>query len=146
MRSAAAMAAVTALFAGTLVGGLSYLEALDPAMLRGPQKDQPGAARAGWRTRSLEAAGFSIQLPPEWELANATPVVVFEARKGKEVLATLRVAPAAANARERRSAARKTFLRGGRTLTFETTPRRAPRFAEVFAEAAATFKSTRSPT
>jgi hypothetical protein len=139
MRSAAAMAAITALFVGTLVGGLVYLGALDPAMLLG--EDHAGAARAGWKTHSLEAAGFSIQLPPEWELSRAAPAVVFEARDGKRVVATLTVARAPKHAHKVRSAATKRFLRGERLLTFETTRRKAASFARVFNEAAATFKA-----
>jgi hypothetical protein len=139
MRSAAAMAAVTALFAGTLVGGLSYLGTLDAAMPGGANPDRP-AVRAGWKTHSVEAAGFSIELPPDWELAKAAPAVVFEARDGKEVRATLTVAQAPKNAREVQSAAKKRFLRAERLLTFETTRRDAASFSRVFTEAAATVK------
>jgi hypothetical protein len=139
MRSAAAMAAITALFAGTLLGGLSYLGALDAALLRGSNQDRP-AARAGWKTHSVEAARFSIELPPDWELAKASPVVVFEARDGKKVRATLTVARAPRNAREIQSASKKRFLRGERLLTFETTRRKAASFATVFVLAAETFK------
>lgn len=139
MRSAAAMAAITALFAGTLLGGLSYLGALDAALLRGSNQDR-SAARAGWKTHSVEAAGFSIELPPDWELAKAAPAVVFEARDGKKVRATLTVARAPRNAREIQSASKKRFLRGERLLTFETTRRKAASFANVFVLAAETFK------
>jgi hypothetical protein len=140
MRSAAAMAAVTALFAGTLFGGLSYTGALDAATLRGAKKDDP--ARAGWLTHSHAAAGFSIQLPPRWRLAKAHPYVVFEARKGKRVVASLTVTRAPTGAREVQSAATKTFVRGDRLLTFRTTPRRAASLSRIFREAAKSFEAT----
>jgi hypothetical protein len=140
MRSVAAMAAVTALFAGTLVGGLSYTGALDPDMLRGPKEDHPGAARAGWLTHSLKHAGFSIQLPPEWQLVKASPEVVFEAREAKDVVASLTVTKAPRDAREVQAAATKSFVRGDRLLTFRTTARNAASFSRVFAQAAETYK------
>jgi hypothetical protein len=141
MRSVAAMAAVTALFVGTLVGGLSYTGALDAATLRGAKKDP---ARANWLTHSHAAAGFSIQLPPRWQLAKAHPYVVFEARKGKKVVASLTVTPALKGAREVQSAATRSFLRGDRLLTFRTTSRRAGSFSRLFREAAESFQLTGS--
>jgi hypothetical protein len=139
MRSAASMAAVTALFLATLLGGLSYTGGLDPALLRG-RKDHAGEERAGWTTRSMESAGFSIQLPPAWELKKAGRVVVFQARDGKAVLATLSVSPAPKRTRAVRSVGTKRYLRGERLLTFRTTGRRAASFARVFDLAAATFE------
>jgi hypothetical protein len=141
MRSVAAMAAVTALFAGILVGGLSYTGALDPALLRGAKEDHPGAARAGWKTHSLPKSGFSIQLPPEWEMTKVNrTAVVFEALDGKAVLASLTVAAAAKGARENQAAATKRFVRGDRTLTFKTTRDSAASYSRVFTQAAETFK------
>lgn len=140
MRSVAAIAAVTALFVGTLVGGLSYTGALDAATLRGAKKDDQ--ARAGWLSHA--AAGFSIQLPPRWQLAKAHPYVVFETRKGKRVVASLTVTRAPKGAREVQSAAVRSFLRGDRLLTFRTAPRRAASFSRVFREAAESFDATGS--
>jgi hypothetical protein len=142
MRSVAAMSAVTALFVGTLVGGLSYSGALDAATLRGAKKDDP--ARAGWLSHSHAAAGFSIQLPPRWQLAKAHPYVVFEARQGKRVVASLTVTRAPKGAHEVQSAATRSFLRGDRLLTFRTAPRRAASFSRVFREAAESFDATGS--
>ncbi|MGH3080977.1 MAG: hypothetical protein ACRDNH_07555 [Gaiellaceae bacterium] len=141
MRSAFAFAAVTAVFAGTLVGGLNYTGALDPAMLRGPKEDKPGAARAGWKTHSLAAAGFSIQLPPEWVGVNPTGKVVFEERKGKKVLASLTVAEAdGASSLPQQSPTTKAFRRGKHVLTFKTSQRFAASYARVFEQAAETFR------
>jgi hypothetical protein len=139
MRSVAAMAAVTALFAGILVGGLSYTGALDPALLRGAKEDHPGAARAGWKTHSQ--AGFSIQLPAEWALAKAKPSVVFEARDGKAVTASLTVAKAGKGVAEKDSATVKRFVRGDRALTFRTSQEFAASYSRVFDQAADTFRS-----
>jgi hypothetical protein len=141
MRSVAAMAAVTALFAGVLVGGLSYTGALDPALLRGAKEDHPGAARAGWKTHSLPRSGFSIQLPPEWEMTKVDrKAVVFEAHDGKALAASLTVAPAAKGATEEAAPASKRFVRGTRTLTFQTTSEFAATYSRVFDEAAETYK------
>src|SRR5262245_24213862 len=139
MRSAASMAAVTALFVATLFGGRSYTGRLDPALLRG-RKDHAGEKRAGWKTRSMESAGCSIQLPPAWELKKAGRVVVFEARDGKTVLATLSVSPAPKRTRTVRSVGTKRYLRGDRLLTFSTTSRRVASFARVFDLAASSFE------
>jgi hypothetical protein len=140
MRSAFAFAAVTAVFAGTLVGGLSYTGALDPAMLRGPKEDQPGAARAGWKTHSLAVAGFSIQLPPEWIGVKPTGKVVFEERKGKKVLASLTVVEAEGAAKLAQSPTTKAFRRGSHVLTFTTSPQFAASYARVFEQSAETFR------
>ena len=139
MRSAAAMAAVTALFVATLLGGLSHSGGLDFALLRGP-KDHAGEERAGWKTRNLESAGFSIQLPPAWELKRAGRVVVFQARDGRAVLATLSVAPAPRRPGPARSRGTRRFVRDQRLLTFRTSGQRAASFSHVFELAAATFK------
>lgn len=141
MRSAFAFAAVTAVFAGTLVGGLSYTGALDPAMLRGPKEDNPGAARAGWKTHSLAAAGFSIQLPPEWVGVRPTGKVVFEERDGKTLVASLTVVEAKENARLPQGATTKTFRRGRHHLTFTASPRYAASYARVFEHAAESFRA-----
>jgi hypothetical protein len=140
MRSAFAFAAVTAVFAGTLVGGLSYTGALDPAMLRGPREDHPGAARAGWKTHSLAAAGFSIQLPPEWVGVKPTGKVVFEERKGKKLLASLTVVKAGGETDSPESPTTKAFRRGSHVLTFNTSPQFAASYARVFEQAAETFR------
>jgi hypothetical protein len=139
MRSAFAFAAVTAVFVGTLVGGLNYTGALDPDMLRGPKEDHPGAARAGWKTHSLAAAGFSIQLPPEWVGVKPTGKVVFEERKGKKVLASLTVVEAE-GAAKLQSPTTKAFRRGSHVLTFTTSPQFAASYARVFEQAAETFR------
>jgi hypothetical protein len=140
MRSAFAFVAVAAIFAGTLVGGLNYAGALDPAMLRGPKEDKPGAARAGWKTHSLAAAGFSIQLPPEWVGVSPTGKVVFEERKGKKVLASLTVAEADGPSSLPQSPTTKAFRRGSHVLTFTTSPQFAASYARVFEQAAETFR------
>jgi hypothetical protein len=141
MRSVAAMAAVTALFAGILVGGLSYTGALDPALLRGAKEDHAGAARAGWETHSLPKSGFSIQLPPGWEMTKVNrAVVVFEEHEGKAVLASLTVAPAAKGAHQEQAPTSKRFLRGDRALTFETSPKLAASYSRVFDQAVETYK------
>jgi hypothetical protein len=141
MRSAFAFAAVTAVFAGTLVGGLSYTGALDPDMLRGPREDHPGAARAGWKTHSLTAAGFSIQLPPEWVGVRPTGHVVFEERKGKKVLASLTVVRARGETNLPQSPTTKAFRRGSHVLTFTTSPQFAASYARVFEQAANSFRA-----
>lgn len=140
MRSAFAFAAVTAVFAGTLVGGLSYTGALDPDMLRGPKEDHPGAARAGWKTHSLAAAGFSIQLPAEWVGVKPTGKVVFEERKGKRVLASLTVVKARGETNLPQSPTTKAFRRGTHVLTFTTSPQFAASYARIFEQAAETFR------
>jgi hypothetical protein len=140
MRSAFAFVVVTAIFAGTLVGGLSRTGALDPEMLRGPKEDNPGTARAGWKTHSLTAAGFSIQLPPEWVGVKLTGKVVFEERDGKKVLASLTVAEATGSAELPKSPTRKAFDRGHHVLTFTTTPRFAALYARVFEHAADSYR------
>jgi hypothetical protein len=146
MRSAFAIAAVTAVFAGTLVGGLSYTGALDPAMLRGPKEDHPGAARAGWKTHSLPAAGFSIQLPPKWEGVNPTGKVVFQEREGKQVVASLMVVRSAQSASSATPAPRgmavKRFVLQDHVLTFSTSQRRSASYTRVFEHAAKSFRPT----
>jgi hypothetical protein len=141
MRSAFAFAAVTAVFAGTLVGGLSHTGALDPAMLRGPKEDHPGVVRAGWKTHSLPAAGFSIQLPPKWVGVSPTGKVVFEELKGKKVLASLTVVEADGAASLPRSATTRAFRRGRHVLTFRTSPQFAASYARVFEHAANSFRA-----
>ena len=141
MRSAAAIAAVTAVFAGTLVGGLSYTGALDPEMLQGPKEDHPGAARAGWKTHSLPAAGFSIQLPPNWDGVKPDGKVVFQEFDGKKAVASLTVVR---SGRETSSAASqgmavKRFEVEDHLLTFSTSVRRWASYARVFEEAAQSF-------
>jgi hypothetical protein len=143
MRSIAAMAALTALFVGTLVGGLRYTGALDPAMLRGPQEDHPGSGRAGWKTHSLPSEGFSIQLPPEWEGAPEAGKVVFRAMDGKKVVASLTVVRSDDGLRQTQSATMKGFVRGQHVLTFTTTQRLAASYARVFEEAANSFRELR---
>jgi hypothetical protein len=139
--SVAAMVAVTALFAGILVGGLSYTGALDPALLHGAKEDHPGAARAGWETHSLPKSGFSIQLPPGWEMTKVNrSVVVFEEHKGKAVLASLTVARALKGAQEGQAPTSKRFLRGDRALTFKTSQELAASYNRVFDQAAGTYK------
>jgi hypothetical protein len=145
MRSAAAFAAVTAVFAGTLVGGLSYTGALDPEMLRGPKEDHPGAARAGWKTHSLPAAGFSIQLPPAWQTTKPAGEILFEELEGKKAVASLTVV----RSRESSSAAPqgtavKQFEVEGHLLTFSTSTRRAAAYTRVFEEASKTFHLLKS--
>jgi hypothetical protein len=140
MRSAFAFAAVTAVFAGTLVGGLSYTGALDPDMLRGPKEDHPGAARAGWKTHSVPAAGFSIQLPPAWVGVSPTGKVVFEERKGKRVLASLSVVESSGSVELPQSVTTKAFRRGRHVLTFTTTPKHAASYSRVFEQAAETYR------
>ena len=141
MRSAFAFAAVTAVFAGTLVGGLSYTGALDPAMLRGPKEDRPGAARAGWKTHSVPTAGFSIQLPPEWHGAPGKDAFVFRAHEGKAVVATLTVVPSDQPLGRKESATTRRFVRGDHELTFSTSQRFATSFARIFEQAADTFRA-----
>ena len=141
MRSVAAMAAVTALFAGILVGGLSYTGALDPALLRGAKDDPVGAARAGWETHSLPKSGFSIQLPLGWEMTKVNQtVVVFQEHKGKTVLASLTVAPAAKGAPEKLAPTSRRFLKGDRALIFTTSQQLAASYGRVFDQAAETYK------
>lgn len=142
MRSAAAIAAVTAVFAGTLVGGLSYTGALDPAMLAGPAEDHAGAATAGWKTHSLPAAGFSIQLPPEWTRAQPAGKVVFEEREGRKVVASLsivRSGQSSSGAAPRRLVVKR-FEADGHVLTFSTSPRRLAAYTRVFEHAAKSFR------
>lgn len=141
MRSVFAFAAVTAVFAGTLVGGLSHTGALDPDMLRGPKEDHPGAARAGWKTHAVPAAGFSIQLPPEWVGVSPTGKVVFEERKGKKLLASLTVVEAKGKPELQQSATTKAFRRGRHVLTFTTSERFAASYARVFEHAAESYRS-----
>jgi hypothetical protein len=143
MRSVAAFAAVTAVFAGTLVGGLSYTGALDPAMLRGPQEDHPGAATAGWKTHSLPAAGFAMQLPPAWRLVQPTGKVVFHERDGKKVVASLTVTQSEVSktAPAPKGKAVKRFEVDGHVLTFSTSSRLAASYARVFEHAAESFRT-----
>jgi hypothetical protein len=145
MRSAAAMAAVTAVFAGTLVGGLSYTGALDPELLRGPDEDGPGA-RAGWKTHSHPAAGFSIQLPPAWRRVSPTGRVRYQEREGKQVVASLSVERRSARGLKRapRGMMVKRFVRGDHVLTFSTPVDRAASYTRVFEHAAASFRLLRS--
>jgi len=140
VRSVAAIAVVTSLFAGTLVGGLHYAGALDPAMLKGPKEDHPGTATYGWKTHRLPAAGFSIKLPPEWHAVSPHGKVVFHERAGKKVVATLTVVPAKGEAKLPQSATRKAFLRGDRVLTFATSERLAALHARMFEHAARSFR------
>jgi hypothetical protein len=141
MRSVFAFAAVTAVFAGTLVGGLSYTGALDPDMLRGPKEDHPGAARAGWKTHAVPSAGFSIQLPPAWVGVSPSGTVVFEERDGSKVLASLRVVAAKGKPELPQTATTKAFQRGRHVLTFTTSERFAASYARVFEHAAESFRS-----
>jgi hypothetical protein len=146
MRSAAAFAAVTAVFAGTLVGGLSYTGALDPEMLRGPKEDHPGEARAGWKTHSLPAAGFSIQLPPAWHGVEPAGKVLFQEFDGKKAVASLTVVQ---SGRQKSSAtpkgmAVKRFDVEGHVLTFSTSTRRAAAYTRVFEQAAKSFHLLKS--
>jgi hypothetical protein len=141
MRSAAAIVVITAIFAGTLVGGLHYTGALDPEMLRGPKEDHPGAARAGWKTHSVPAAGFSIQLPPEWVGVRPTGKVVFEEREGKKLVASLTVVEAKKGARLPESATTRAFRRGRHVLTFTTSTRFAASYARVFEHAANSYRT-----
>lgn len=141
MRSAAAIAAVTAVFAGTLVGGLSYTGALDPAMLRGPKKESSGAVRAGWKTHSLPAAGFSVQLPPEWHGVKPAGKVVFQELDGKQVVATLTVVKSGRSLTSAAPRGRtvKRFNVDGHVLTFSTSLRRSASYTRVFEHAAESF-------
>lgn len=141
MRSVFAFAAVTAIFGGTLVAGLNYTGALDPEMLRGPEEDHPGAAMAGWKTHSVPAAGFAIQLPPEWVGVNLTGKVVFEERKGKKVLASLTVVEAKGEVELAQTPTKKAFRRGRHVLTFTTSPQFAASYARVFEHAAGSYKA-----
>jgi len=144
MRSVLGMAVVTAVFAGTLVGGLHHTGALDPEMLRGPKEDHPGAARAGWKTHHVPQAGFSIQLPPDWRGAPANGKVVFRALDGKKAHATLTVTAASTRGQVRADTpTTKHFRRGAHTLTFTTTPRLAAFYARVFQTAADSFRAQR---
>ena len=140
LRSVAAMAVVTALFAGTLVGGLHYMGALDPAMLKGPKEDHPGAATDGWKIHSLPAAGFSIMLPREWSAVSPHGKVVFHERAGKEVVATLTVVEAKGATKPKESATTKGYLRGEHVLTFATSQRFAAAHARMFQHAADSFR------
>lgn len=140
LRSVAAMAVVTALFAGTLVGGLHHMNALDPAMLKGPKEDHPGAATYGWKTHSLPAAGFSIMLPPEWSAVSPHGKVVFHERAGKKVVAKLTVLKAKTETKLPRTPTRTAFRRGGHVLTFETSERFAAAHARMFEHAARSFR------
>jgi hypothetical protein len=140
LRSVAAMAVVTALFAGTLVGGLHYMGALDPAMLKGPKEDHPGAATYGWKTHSLPAAGFSIMLPREWSAVTPHGKVVFHERAGKRVVATLTVVQAKGAKPTKESAGTKAFRRGDHVLTFATPQRFAAAHARMFQHAADSFR------
>jgi hypothetical protein len=63
LRSLAAMAVVTALFAGTLVAGLHYMNALDPAMLKGPKEDHAGAGKKVVATLTVVTAKAGTKLP-----------------------------------------------------------------------------------
>lgn len=141
MRSAAAIAAVTAVFAGTLVGGLSYTGALDPELLHGPKEDGPGAARAGWKTHSLPAAGFSIQLPPAWHSVKPKGKVVFQELDGKKVAASLTVVKAKRRPTSAppRGMAVKRFDLEGHVLTFSTSLRRSASYSRIFENAAESF-------
>jgi hypothetical protein len=140
LRSLAAMAVVTALFAGTLVAGLHYMNALDPAMLKGPKEDHAGAATYGWKTHRLSAAGFSIMLPPEWSAVSPHGKVVFHERAGKKVVATLTVVTAKAGTKLPQTATMKAFRRGGHVLRFETSQRLAAARARTFEHAARSFR------
>jgi hypothetical protein len=124
LRSVAAMTVVTALFAGTLVGGLHYM----------------GAATYGWKTHSLPAAGFSIMLPPEWSAVSPHGKVVFHERTGRKVVATLTVVPAKGATKPKESATTKAYLRGEHVLTFATSQRFAAAYARMFQHAADSFR------
>jgi len=140
LRSVAAMAVVTALFAGTLVGGLHYMGALDPAMLKGPKEDHPGAATYGWKTHSLPAAGFKIMLPPEWSAVTPHGKVVFQERAGKKVVATLSVVKAKHATKLPRTATTRAYRQGEHVLTFTTSQRLAAAHARMFEYAARSFR------
>jgi hypothetical protein len=140
LRSVAAMAVVTALFAGTLVGGLHHMNALDPAMLKGPKEDHPGAATYGWKTHSLPAAGFSIMLPREWSAVSPHGKVVFHERGGKKVVATLTVVKIKAEKDLPQTPTTKAFRRGSHVLTFKTSERLAAAHARMFEHAARSFR------
>ena len=140
MRSVFAIAVVTAIFGGTLVAGLNYTGALDPEMLRPKEKDS-GAATAGWKTHSLPAEGFAIQLPPEWVGVKPTGEVVFEERKGKKVLASLTVAEAKTSEELSQSVTKKAFRRGRHVLTFTTTPEHAASYSRIFEHAAESYRA-----
>lgn len=146
MRSAAAIAAVTAVFAGTLVGGLSYTGALDPELLHGPKEDGPGAARAGWKTHSLPVAGFSIQLPPAWQGTKPAGKVVFQELDGKKAVASLTVVRSGRQASSPvpHGTAVKRFEVENHVLTFSTSTRRAASYTRVFEHAAESFQLLKS--
>ena len=143
MRSAAAIAAVTAVFAGVLVGGLSRTGALDPALLKGAKEDHPGAATAGWKMHSLPAAGFAVSLPPEWRLVRPNGKVLFEERDGQKLRASLTVAPADGSGAQRapRGTVAKRFAVEDHVLTFSTTTRLAASYQRVFEHAAGSFRT-----
>jgi hypothetical protein len=143
MRSAAAIAAVTAVFAGVLVGGLSRTGALDPALLQGTKEDHAGAGTVGWKMHSLPAAGFAVKLPPEWRLVTPSGKVQFEERDGRKPLASLTVAPADGSGAQRapRGMVSKRFAVDDHVLTFTTTTRLAASYRRVFEHAADSFRT-----
>jgi hypothetical protein len=141
MRSAAAFAAVSALFAGTLVGGLHYMGALDPSMLRGPQDDHLGKGRSGWKIHSHARAGYSIQLPPKWQAVEVDGLTAFrELDRKRQVVARLTIVPSDDASRRATPDSAMRFIRDGHVLTFWTSGRLAAH-SRVFEEAAESFRT-----
>jgi hypothetical protein len=141
MRSAAAFAAVTALFAGTLVGGLHYMGAFDPSMLRGPQNDHLGQGRSGWKIHNHARAGYSIQLPPKWEAVEVDGVTAFrELDRKRHVVARLSIVTSEGAERRPTPDAAVRFIREGHILTFWAS-RRLAAHSRVFEEAAESFRT-----
>jgi hypothetical protein len=140
MRSAAAFAAVFALFAGTLVGGLHYMGAFDPSMLRGPRDDHLGEGRPGWKIHSHARAGYSIQLPPRWEAVEVDGLTAFrELDRKRQVVARLTIVPSDGGRPRATPDSAMRFIRDGHVLTFWTSGRRAAH-SRVFEEAAESFR------
>jgi hypothetical protein len=96
---------------------------------------------AGWKTHSVPAEGFAIQLPPEWVGVNPTGEVVFEERKGKKVLASLRVVEAQGEGELAKDPTKRAFRRGRHVLTFTTTPEHAASYSRVFEHAAESYRA-----
>ena len=142
MRSAAAIAAVTVVFVGVVVGGLSRTAALDPELLKGAKEEHAGAATAGWKTHSLPAAGFAIQLPPEWQVVTPSGKVRFEEQRRGNVLASLTVRPADGSGAgpTPRGMVVKRFAVADHVLTFSTSTRLAASYTRVFEHAAKSFR------
>jgi hypothetical protein len=141
MRSAAAFAAVTSLFAGTLVGGLHSMGSFDPALLRGPQNDHLGEGRSGWKVHSHALAGYSIQLPPKWEAVEVDGATAFrELDRKRHVVARLTIVPSDGARRRPPPEAASRFIREDHVLTFWTS-RRLAAHSRVFQEAAESFRT-----